>query len=114
MLKKMLLVLIVGLAITCAGITKAEASEVYVGTSPATGWDCYVLTETIRRHDNGTSYVTLKMYTQNGNASLSQYRFWYDPERDVMRFNNDEGYSGIANRYETPIEWEMLQVIRNY
>ena len=114
MLKKMFLVLIVGLAVTCAGIAKAEAAEVYVGTSPATGWDCYVLTETIRRNNAGTTYITLKMYTQNGNERYSDYRFWYDPDRDVMRFANDDGYSGIANRYETPIEWEMLQVIRNY
>ena len=113
MLKKMLLVLIVGLAVTCAGIAKAEASEVYVGTSPATGWECYVLTETISRY-NGNTYVTLKMYTQNNNVRYSEYRFWYDSQRDVMRFSNDDGFSGIANRYETPIEWEMVQVIRNY
>ena len=113
MLKKMFLFLIVGLAVTFANIDKAEAEDVYVGTSPATGWDCYVMTETIRLNYNGTSYVTLKMYTQDGNERLSQYRFWYDSERDVMRFSN-ENYSGIANRYETPIEWNMLQVIRNY
>ena len=113
MLKKMFAILIVGLAITCAGVTKVEASEVYVGTSPATGWDCYVLTQTISR-SGGSTYVTLKMYTQNGNERYSDYRFWYDSQRDVMRFSNDGGYSGIANRYETPIEWEMIQVIRNY
>ena len=109
----MFLILIIGLAVTCAGITKAEASEVYVGTSNATGWECYVLTQTIERYD-GITYVTLKMYTQNGNARYSDYQFWYDPQRDVMRFSNDSGYSGIANRYETPIEWEMVKVIRNY
>ncbi len=113
MLKKLFAILIVGLAITCAGITKVEAAEVYVGTSPATGWDCYVLTQTISR-SGGNTYVTLKMYTQNGNERYSDYRFWYDSQRDVMRFSNDSGYSGIANRYETPIEWEMIQVIRNY
>lgn len=113
MLKKMLLVLVVGLFVTCAGIEKAEAAEVYVGTSPATGWECYVLTNTISR-SNGNTYVTLKMYTNNGNERYSEYRFWYDPQRDVMRFQNDDGFSGIANRYETPIEWEMVEVIRNY
>lgn len=113
MLKKMFAILIVGLAITCAGITKVEAAEVYVGTSPATGWDCYVLTQTINR-SGGNTYVTLKMYTPSGGERYSDYRFWYDSQRDVMRFSNDSGYSGIANRYETPIEWEMIQVIRNY
>ena len=113
MLKKFFLVLIVGLAITCAGIDKAEAAEIYVGTSPATGWECYVMTETISREYDNT-YVTLKMYTNNGNARYLNYTFWYDPQSDVMRFYNDSDYGGIVNRYETPIEWEMVQVIRNY
>lgn len=113
MLKKFLLVLFVGIVVTCAGVTKAEAAEVYVGTSPSTGWECYVLTNTIERNDGATS-VTLKMYNQNGRASYLGYVFWYDSQYDVMRFSNEEGYTGIANRYETPIEWEMIQVIRNY
>ena len=113
MLKKIFMVLIVGLAVICADITPAEARDYYVGTSPATGWECYVMTETISR-SNGNTYVTLKMYTTNGNTRYLNYRFWYDSRSDVMRFSNDSGFSGIANRYETPIEWEMVQVIRNY
>ena len=113
MLKNFLLVLVVSVVVTCAGITKAEAAEVYVGTSPSTGWECYVLTNTIERSNDGVTYVTLKMYTDRSVRYLG-YSFWYDSGRDVMRFSNDEGYSGIANRYETPIEWEMVQVIRNY
>lgn len=113
MLKKVLLTIVLGVMITCAGVAKVEASEVFVGVSPATGWECYVLTDTIARNVNGVTYVTLKMYTDRDERFLD-YRFWYDSKRDVMRFSNDEGYSGIANRYETPIEWEMLQVTRNY
>ena len=114
MLKNFLMVLVVGIVVTCAGITKAEAAEVYVGTSPSTGWECYVLTNTIERTEDGTTFVTLKMYKRNGNAGYLGYSFWYDSYNDVMRFENAEGYTGIANRYETPIEWEMIQVIRNY
>ena len=113
MLKKMLLVLIVGLAVTCAGIAKAEASDVYVGTSTSTALDCYVMTETISRNDDIT-YVTLKMIAANGNVRYSDYRFWYDSKRDVTRFSNNGGYKGIANRYATPIEWEIFKVIKNY
>jgi len=114
MLKKVLLALVLGVMVTCAGVAKVEAAEIYVGTSPSTGWDCYVLTDTIRRiPDVGTTYVTLKMYTKT-TAEYLGYQFWYDSQYDVMRFSNDDGYSGIANRYETPIEWEMVQVIRNY
>lgn len=91
----------------------AEAYDHYVGTSNATGWECYVMTETIGR-SNDTTFVTLKMVKQNGKVSYLDYRFWYDSRSDVMRFSNDEGFSGIANKYETPIEWEMLQVIRQF
>ena len=115
MLKKMFFVLIVGLAVTFANIDKAEAIDVYVGTSPATGWRCFVMTETIERTDNGSyTRVVLKMLDNRDSNHLLRYGFWYDPQYDVMRFENYEGYSGIVNRYETPIEWEMLQVIRNY
>lgn len=91
----------------------AEAYDHYVGTSNATGWECYVMTETVGR-SNDTTFVTLKMVKQNGKVSYLDYRFWYDSKSDVMRFSNDEGFSGIANKYETPIEWEMLQVIRQF
>jgi len=91
----------------------AEAYDHYVGTSNATGWECYVMTETVGR-SNDTTFVTLKMVKPNGKVSYLDYRFWYDSRSDVMRFSNDEGFSGIANKYETPIEWEMLQVIRQF
>ncbi|MBR5913340.1 MAG: hypothetical protein IKZ58_03105 [Selenomonadaceae bacterium] len=113
MLKKIFLGLVLGLVVTCAGITKVEAEDIYVGVSPSTGWECYVMDETISRRGS-TTYVTLKMYTNNGNVRYLDYKFWYDSRGDVMRFSTDEGLSGIANRYETPIEWEMVQVIRNY
>ena len=91
----------------------AEAYEHFVGNSPATGWDCYVITDSIERV-NDVTYATLKMYDNYGAIHYLGYRFWYDSSSDVMRFANDEGYSGIANRYETPIEWEMIQVTRQY
>ena len=113
-MKKILLsAVLLGALIFNAAPNSAEAYDKDVGNSPATGWDCYAMTETISR-SSGTTYVTLKMVTTNGNVRYSDYRFWYDSQRDVMRFSNDSGFSGIANRYETPIEWEMVQVIRNY
>ena len=111
-MKKMLMAAALGLALIFSA-PQAEAYEHFVGTSEATGWDCYVLTESIYREDDVT-HVTLEMVTQNGNYRWLGYRFWYDSSRDVMRFANDEGYSGIVNRYETPIEWEMLQVVRQF
>jgi hypothetical protein len=114
MLKKILATAILAGALTFnAAPNTAEAYDHFVGTSNATGWECYVITETIKR-SNDTTYATLKMVKPNGNVSYLGYRFWYDSQRDVMRFANDEGFSGIANKYETPIEWEMVQVIRKY
>ena len=114
MLKKFLMAgILTGALIFNAAPNNAEAYDHYVGYSEATGWECYVITETIER-SNDTTYVTLKMIKPSGNVSYLGYRFWYDSSRDVMRFSNDEGYSGIVNRYETPIEWEMLQVIRQF
>lgn len=114
MLKKFFMTaILLGALIFNAAPNSAEAYDKYVGNSPATGWDCYVMTETISR-SGGSTYVTLKMITGNGNVRYLDYTFWYDSRSDVMRFSNGEGFSGVANRYETPIEWEMVQVIRNY
>ena len=112
-MKKLVMLAVLGLALVFTAAPKAEAYDHFVGTSETTGWDCYVITESITR-DDGVTYVTLKMVPANSHIRYLGYRFWYDPSRDVMRFANDEGYSGIVNRYETPIEWEMLQVVRQY
>ena len=82
-MKKMLMAAALGLAIIFSA-PQAEAYEHFVGTSEATGWDCYVLTESIYREDDVT-HVTLEMVTQNGNYRWLGYRFWYDSSRDVMR-----------------------------
>ena len=111
MFKKILAVAILGMALTFGG--KAEAYDHFVGTSETTGWDCYVMTETVDRVNNATN-VTLKMVKGNGSVNYIDYSFWYDSQYDAMRFSNTEGYSGIVNRYETPIEWEMVQVIRQF
>lgn len=113
-MKKLLMLAALGMTLVFTAAPKAEAYDHFVGTSETTGWDCFVITESISRDGDGMTYVTLKMSPPNGYDRYLGYRFWYDSSRDVMRFANDEGYSGIANRYETPIEWEMLQVIRQF
>jgi hypothetical protein len=88
----------------------AEAREVYIGTSEATGWECYIITETIERFIQGDVAV-LRMVKPDGSASYIRYNFNYDEDADVVRFSNEAGYSGIVNKYETPIEWAMYQYI---
>lgn len=110
-MKKFFAVAVLGVALMFGG--NAEAYDKFIGNSEVTGWECYVMTETIERVNDATN-VTLKMVKSNGDVSYLDYSFWYDSSRDVMRFSNEQGYSGIVNRYETPIEWEMLKVIRDY
>ena len=118
MIKKIFLVMLVGFAVIFAGFeNKAEASDVYVGTSPATGWDCYVITETIQTHRGAReSYsATLKMVTNSGNIKYLDYNFWYTYEDGIpVYFSNSQGYSGRISKYGTPIEWQMYQVIGQY
>lgn len=109
MLKKFFMTAIwLGALIFNAAPNSAEAYDKYVGNSPATGWDCYVMTETISR-SGGSTYVTLKMITGNGNVRYLDYTFWYDSR--TLRFRTSEGFSGVVDRYATPIEWQVWQVI---
>ena len=120
MLKKFFMAAIVGLII-CAGV-KAEAEAVFVGKSDATGFTCYILTDTIKCHwedDTIVSTATLEMREGAGNGKLPthylDYTFYYYPKyADEPRFENSQGYSGIANPYDTPIEWAMYLIIREY
>ena len=89
----------------------ASAQDVYVGTSNATGWDCYIMTETIKIYDGGTKQATLKMITNSGNARYLDYSFNWDEPSGRYFFKNMDGFRGIVDRYETPIEYNMLQVI---
>ena len=93
----------------------AHASDFYVGTSSATGMDCYLMTNTISRirtYSDGAKFAaTLKMV-----GRTVQY---LDYELDIgssgYYFSNSQGYSGEATRYGTPIEWSMCRYIaQNY
>ena len=101
--------------ILLVGANRAAAQDIWVGTSPATGWECYVMTETIHHlGDSDINVATLKMVTKNDSIRQLEYRFWYDFSTDRVRFSNSQGFKGIADEYETPIEWRMWQVIINH
>lgn len=117
MLKKSLLILIAGFVLIFAGAqNKVEARDVFVGTSNATGWDCYLMTETIQVHRGAReSYsATLKMVTGSGNVRYLDYSFWYTYEDGIpVYFSNSQGYRGKISQYETPIEWNMYRAIHD-
>ena len=116
MLKNFLPILFAAIFFTCASFqNSAEAQDIWVGTSPATGWECYIMTETIRHlGDSDINLATLKMVAKDNSVRQMEYRFWWDFRIDRVRFENSQGFKGIADEYETPIEWRMWQVIINH
>ena len=116
MVKQIFLAAILAVII-CAG-AQVEAAEIYVGNSPATGWDCYVLTDSIshrNEHRMLISYATLKMVNGYGDAQYLDYTFYdLDGDFDGVEFSNSQGYRGLATAQDTPIEWAMYTVIREY
>ena len=116
MLKKFFMAAIVGLII-CAGV-KVEAADVYVGKSGTTGYECYVMTDTIWRTSEHRMLIlsaTLKMVDRYGDNHYLDYKFYaLDGGNENVQFTNSDGFSGIATPEDTPIEWAMYTVIRDY
>ena len=117
MLKK-IFVMVVFTALILFGSTaeKVSAQDVWVGTSPATGWQCYVMTETVRSINDFKFQVTLKMVTQSQNIQYLRYTFWADWEakNGQWLFSTSQGFSGVVNQYETPIEYNSMRVASQY
>ena len=115
MLKKFFMAAIVGLII-CAGV-KVEAADVYVGKSGTTGYECYVMTDTIWRTDENRMVIlsaTLKMVDRYGDNHYLDYKFYaLDGGNENVQFTNSDGFSGLATPEDTPIEWAMYTVIRD-
>ena len=116
MLKNFFVAAIVSLVI-CVGV-KVEAAEIFVGNSPATGYDCYVLTDSIghkNEHRMLITFATLKMVDGYGNAQYLDYTFFdLDGNFVDVEFSNSQGFAGKATAKDTPIEWAMYTVIREY
>ena len=116
-MKKFLFAAIFGLTIVFA-TAQAQAAEIFVGTSDATGWDCYVLTDSISYKEKNhmlVTHATLKMVDGYGKAHYLNYTF-YDLNGDFndVEFSNDQGFRGMATPQDTPIEWSMYTVCREY
>ena len=109
-MKKFLTTAILAAAlIFTAAPNNAEAYDYYVGTSSATGWKCYVMTETFREIEEWYVFdVRLKMVTNSGNIKYLDYHFWPRPgsrkHNFYYLFKNSQGYSGKAVKNEAPIE----------
>jgi len=115
-IKKFFLATLVSLII-CAGV-KVEAADIYVGMSPVTSYECYVMTNTISRKNEHRMVIrsaTLKMIDLYGEARYLDYTFFdLDDDAIDVDFTNSQGFSGKATPQDTPIEWAMYTVIREY
>lgn len=110
-MKKLIVYLLASFLLTSA---KASAEDVYVGTSPATGWNCYLMTETIYWINDLTDFeAKLKMVDSSNIAHFVDYRFWHESDDinrgiyDRVYFFNSQDYRGIVDELETPIEFAM-------
>ncbi len=116
MLKNFFLAAIVGLIIFAGGL--AEAEEIYVGNSFATGHDLYLLTDTISRdyeHKMVIYSATIKTLDSFDNEYFIDYKFFdLDDDGEDVRFTNSEGTRGLVDEYDTPIEWKMFRIVRDY
>lgn len=101
-----------------SAVEKVSAQDVWVGTSPTTGWQCYVMTETIRdvsgNQPRSTYQATLKMVTQSCNVKYLYYTFEEGFSRKVWYFSTSQGFKGKVDKYETPIEINALKVVVRY
>ena len=105
-MKKILsVILLATIFIFVSGQEKVSAQDVWVGTSPATGWQCYLMTETIR---------DVKMVTQSQNVKYLYYTFREGVSTHYWYFSNDQGFEGMIDQYKTPIEYNALKVVMHY
>ncbi|MBQ4403102.1 MAG: hypothetical protein II857_01705 [Selenomonadaceae bacterium] len=115
-MRKIFVAVIVGLII-CAGV-KAEAADVYVGKSGTTGYECYVMTDTIDKYNEARMLIlsaTLKMVDSYGDNHYLDYKFFaLDGGNYNVQFTNSDGFSGLVTPEDTPIEWAMYTFIRDY
>ena len=121
-MKKIFTVMLLTVAIIFfSGQEKVSAQDVWVGTSNATGWNCYVMTETINKTtyvDNGREryriYFTLKMVTPSQNVKYLDYTFEEGVSTHYWYFKTSQGFEGMIDQYKTPIEYNAFVVVRRY
>ena len=104
-------ILLAMIILFCSQNNFVEAKDIYVGTSDATGWDCYVMTETLVEESSDRFGVNLKMVTRSKEVKYLSYMFWRDSIGSSWHFKNSQGYSGMVSG-DTPIEWNMVRAFR--
>ena len=85
------------------------------------GWNCYVMTETIRKttyithaRERDKIYFTLKMVTPSQNVKYLDYTLSEGFTSQVWYFSNSQGFEGTIDQYKTPIEYNAFRAICKY
>lgn len=112
MLKKIILLMILALSVISFP-TQAKAEEVYIGTSPATGRDCYIITQSIRWQNRRVVNLSLATYLQGKDPVYISYTFREYAQGRGVEFSNRHGFSGWIDKYETPIEYNTWVCVYN-
>jgi len=84
-------------------------SDIFVGNSSFTGWNCYIMADTVKPSAQSTQifFLKLKMISRNGELHYLDYTFNLDGN-----FETNEGFKSKADEIKTPIEWNILQVLK--
>ena len=93
------------------GVTAVEARDVYVGTSDTTGYDCYLVRDSVSYNDSEYKSFSckLKMVSpSSGEVHFLYYDFWLD-EDHYYHFKNSQGFSGRADD-RCPIEQKIVRI----
>ena len=111
MLKKIISLMILMLAVMSFS-AQVKAEEVYVGTSPTTGRDCYVITQSIRWQNRRVVHLSLAMY-RPGEANPLYLGYEFRAQGGGIEFLNRQGFSGWIDEYETPIDYNTWVLVYN-
>lgn len=115
-MRKIFPVLIIALvAVQFALTSQVRAQDVYCGTYDS-GLDAYAMSDTIKMGTPGFRRFDIRIKAVDANGRIVayvDYHFWNDVAEPV-KFSNSQGYSGVVDRYATPVEyniWKYAQPI---
>ena len=110
-MKKFFSTFLIALAIALvqfAAPAQVQAQDVYCGTYES-GLKAYAMSETIQMGTPGFRRFDIRIKAVDSNGRIVvyvDYHFWNDPNEPI-KFSNSQGYSGIVDRYSTPVEYNI-------
>ena len=85
--------------------------EIFVGHSDYNGKDCYLLENSIRQNNDKSVDCKIKMVTSATNVEYLEYKFY---GKGTMDFTTNAGFSSTADKYSTPIEYNIYETLTQY